>query len=281
MRAAGGEADRERAAAALVARLGAAVEPAVLDLDLIALALVHRSWSFEHGGVATNERLEFLGDSVLQLVVTEELYRRHPDLPEGRLAQARAAVVSTRALAGVAVDLDLGRCVRLGRGEEGTGGRHKASILADTTEAVLGATYLSVGPDATRAALLPLLAPLMERALTLEAGLDWKTSLQELLARRGLGAPLYRVDHSGPDHARVFTAEVVAGPVVDGAGDDEGGGDADGRGDGGQVLGTGSGASRKHAEQAAAEAAHQALTGGEGDDAGAAGAGAGTGPAGA
>lgn len=217
----------------------------MLDADLVALALVHRSWSYEHGGVATNERLEFLGDSVLQMVVTEELYRRHPDLPEGRLAQMRAAVVSTRALAGVAADLDLGRCVRLGRGEEGTGGRDKASILADTTEAVLGATYLSVGLDATRGALVPLLAPLLERALALEAGLDWKTSLQELLARRGLGAPLYRVDHSGPDHARVFTAEVV----VDG---DHGGG--------GEPLGTGSGASRKHAEQAAAEAAYLSLT---------------------
>ena len=249
-----------------MARLAAAVEPSVLDPDLVALALVHRSWSYEHGGVATNERLEFLGDSVLQMVVTEELYRRHPHLPEGRLAQMRAAVVSTRALAGVAADLDLGRCVRLGRGEEGTGGRQKASILADTTEAVLGATYLCVGLDATRGALLPLLAPLLERALALEAGLDWKTSLQELLARRGLGAPVYRVDHSGPDHARVFTAEVVVGGGV-------------------EVLGTGSGASRKHAEQAAAEAAYLAMTGGEGDEGDEAGvdeaAGTPAGPAGA
>src|SRR5262245_46472337 len=125
---------------ALVAQLGIALDPAVMEQ-----ALTHRSFAYENGGLPTNERLEFLGDSVLGLVVTETLYREHPDLPEGQLAKLRAAVVNMRALAKVGRDLGLGRFLRLGKGEEATGGRDKASILADSVEALIGAVYVDQG----------------------------------------------------------------------------------------------------------------------------------------
>ena len=132
---------------ALEAALGVAPDPALLER-----ALTHRSFAYENGGLPTNERLEFLGDSVLGLIVTDTLFRGHPDLPEGQLAKLRAAVVNMRALAGVARALDLGAYIRLGRGEEGTGGRDKASILADTLEAVIGAVYLDLGLQGRRRA---------------------------------------------------------------------------------------------------------------------------------
>nr|WP_255378350.1 ribonuclease III [Quadrisphaera sp. DSM 44207] len=207
-------------------------------------ALVHRSWAYENGGAPTNERLEFLGDAVLGLVVTEALFRRHPDLPEGRLAKLRAAVVNMRALAGVARGLDLGSCVRLGRGEEATAGREKDSILADTTEALIGAAYLSAGVEAARELVLRLVGPQLEASADLGAGLDWKTSLQELGAERGLGAVEYVVSAQGPDHAKTFTA--VARFAGSGAG---------------APTGTGGGRSKKEAEQAAAADAWRALAG--------------------
>lgn len=207
--------------------------------ELLALALVHRSWAYENGGVPTNERLEFLGDAVLGVIVTDALYRRHPDLPEGQLAKLRSAVVNMRALASVGTALGLGACVRLGRGEETTGGRAKASILADTTEAVVGAVYLSAGMDAARALVLRLVDPLLDSSASLGAGLDWKTSLQELTAARGLGALEYRITATGPDHARVFTADAVVG---------------------GTPAGTGGGGSKKEAEQAAAADAYRNLS---------------------
>lgn len=207
---------------------------------LLELALVHRSWAYENGAVPTNERLEFLGDAVLGIVVTDALFRRHPDLPEGQLAKLRSAVVNMRALATVAEALGLGSCVRLGRGEEATGGRQKVSILADTTEAVIGAVYLSAGMDPTRELVLRLVGPLMESSANLGAGLDWKTSLQELTAARGLGALEYRITGTGPDHARVFTADAVVG---------------------GAPAGTGVGGSKKEAEQAAAADAYGNLAG--------------------
>src|SRR3954470_15264249 len=111
--------------------------------DLVQRAVTHRSYAYENGGLPTNERLEFLGDSVLGLVVTEELYRRHPDLPEGQLAKLRAAVVNSRALAEVARALDVGRFLRLGRGEEASGGGGKASVLADAPAALPRAPFLS------------------------------------------------------------------------------------------------------------------------------------------
>src|ERR671921_2126899 len=132
-----------------------------LEPGLLERALTHRSYAYENGGLPTNERLEFLGDAVLGLVVTAALYRRHPDLAEGQLAKLRAAVVNMRALAGVARELGLGRWLRLGRGEETTGGRDKNSILADTTEALLGAVYLDRGVAAALALVQRLFGPLM------------------------------------------------------------------------------------------------------------------------
>jgi ribonuclease III len=208
---------------------------ATLSPDLLELAVTHRSYAYEHGGLPTNERMEFLGDAVLGLVVTESLYRRYPDVAEGHLAKMRASIVNARALAEVARALDLGAILRLGRGEEITGGRDKSSILADTLEAVIGAVYLQHGLVASEALVHRLFDPLIERAATLGAGLDWKTSLQELTASLDLGAPEYAVDESGPDHAKAFSARVL---VRD------------------EVVGRGDGRSKKEAEQQAAEAAY-------------------------
>ena len=209
-----------------------------VDAGLLERALTHRSYAYENGGLPTNERLEFLGDSVLGLVVTDTLYRTHPDLPEGQLAKLRASVVNMRALAGVGRGLGLGDYVYLGRGEESTGGRDKASILADTVEAVLGAVYLDGGMTAAADLVHRLIDPLLEQAAQLGAGLDWKTSLQEMTSIAGLGVPDYVIEEEGPDHAKVFTARSrVAG----------------------EVLGTGTGRSKKEAEQQAAATAWRTL----------------------
>jgi ribonuclease-3 len=221
----------------LEAALGVAVEPGLLEKSL-----THRSFAYENGGLPTNERLEFLGDSVLGLVVTTALFHDHPDLPEGRLAKLRASVVNSRALADVARRLGpqgLGAYLFLGRGEETTGGRDKESILADTLEAVLGAIYLQYGLDIAGDVVHRLFDPVMAQAARLGAGLDWKTSLQELTATRGLGVPDYQIDQTGPDHAKTFTAwAVVAGSRFGGV----------------------QGRTKKEAEQKAAEAAFEALT---------------------
>ena len=214
----------------------------MLDAELLDRALTHRSYAYENGGLPTNERLEFLGDAVLGLVVTDALYRDHPDLPEGQLAKLRASVVNMRALAGVARSLGagagagsggLGAHLRLGRGEEVTGGRDKASILADTLEAVLGAVYLQYGLATAGAVVHRLFDPLLADAAQRGAGLDWKTSLQELTAMLGLGVPEYAVSEEGPDHAKSFTAIARVS---------------------GESLGSGAGRSKKEAEQKAAEA---------------------------
>jgi ribonuclease-3 len=202
-------------------------------------ALTHRSYAYENGGLPTNERLEFLGDSVLGLVVTDTLYNGHPTLPEGQLAKLRAAVVQMGALAEVARQLKLGAYVRLGRGEEGTGGRDKPSILADTLEAVIGATYVDCGLEAASGLVHRLFDPVIERSARLGAGLDWKTSLQELTALHGLGVPVYNVTDTGPDHQKVFRAVVEVG---------------------GRPLGDGEGRSKKAAEQLAAEVAWRAIS---------------------
>ncbi len=201
-------------------------------------ALTHRSYAYEHGGLPTNERLEFLGDSVLGLVVTDTLYRTHPDLPEGQLAKLRAAVVNMRALAGAGRTLRLGDYVFLGRGEESTGGRDKDSILADTVEAVIGAVFVDRGLPAAAGLVHRLIDPLMRDTQTLGAGLDWKTSLQELTASAGEGVPEYVVVEDGPDHAKSFTATARVG---------------------GQPLGVGRGNSKKQAEQEAAATAWAAV----------------------
>ncbi|GAA5027866.1 ribonuclease III [Microbacterium fluvii] len=210
-----------------------------IDSELLSLALTHRSYAYENGHLPHNERLEFLGDSVLGQAVTVRLYTRHPDLDEGALAKRRAAVVSTVALAEVARGIGLGAHVLLGRGEELTGGRDKDSILADTTEALIGATYLSAGPDAATALVLRLVQPLLDDPERYGAAMDPKTALQELTAAMSAPAPAYEVTATGPDHSREFTATVAAGDIV----------------------GTGVGTSKKQAEGAAALAAWRLLSG--------------------
>ena len=194
--------------------LRAALGDPVLDPELLQRALTHRSFAYENGQIPTNERLEFLGDSVLGIVVTETLYLAHPDFSEGRLAKLRAAVVNARALADVAREIQLGQHIKLGRGEETTGGRDKASILSDTVEAVIGAIHLSGGLDEAATVIHRLFDPVMEAAASMGAGLDWKTSLQELTAECGLGVPEYVMTSSGPDHEKTFTAQAqVAGEL--------------------------------------------------------------------
>jgi ribonuclease-3 len=189
--------------------------------ELLTMALTHRSYAYENGGLPTNERLEFLGDAVLGLTVTEELYYRHPDRPEGDLAKLRASIVNTQALADVGRNLaddGLGAYLLLGKGEENSGGADKASILADGVESLLGAIYLEHGIAVTREAILRLFSTLLDTAPTLGAGLDWKSSLQELTASRGMGAPSYVVTSTGPDHDKEFTAAVVVTEVQYGSG---------------------------------------------------------------
>ncbi|NBV89930.1 MAG: ribonuclease III [Actinobacteria bacterium] len=217
----------------LFARLGLSVKT-----ELIELALTHRSYAYESGGIPTNERLEFLGDSVLSIIITDKLYADFPELPEGQLAKMRSAVVNARALATVARELHLGDYLLLGKGEEATGGRDKSSILADTVEAVIGAIYLSGGLDAAKTFVLNNFAELLVEAETLGAGLDWKTSLQELTAELGIGVPHYIITQHGPDHAKEFAAQVELGD---------------------QLYGHGTGSNKKEAEQLAAASAYAEL----------------------
>lgn len=212
-----------------------------LSDELLTVALTHRSFAFENGGLPTNERLEFLGDAVLGLVITEELFRRHPDRPEGDLAKLRSSIVNTNALAGVARELcgdGLGHHLLLGRGELNTGGADKSSILADGMESLIGAVYVEHGMETARTMVLKLFGGLLDSAASLGAGLDWKTSLQELATERGLGRPVYTATGTGPDHDKQFTAEVI---VM------------------GTVYGTGAGRTKKEAEQKAAAQAWTAL----------------------
>ncbi len=209
-----------------------------LDPEILERALTHRSYAYENGGLPTNERLEFLGDSVLGVVVTETLYRTHPELSEGRLAKLRAAVVNARALAEVGRKIGLGEHIKLGRGEETTGGREKASILSDTVEAVIGAVHVSGGIEVASEVVHRLFDPMMAAAADLGAGLDWKTSLQELAAAQSLGVPEYVISDDGPDHMKTFTAQVRVGT---------------------QLYGLGVGRSKKEAEQLAAETAYGEL----------------------
>jgi ribonuclease III len=201
------------------------------DQGLWEMALTHRSFAFERGLTLTNERLEFLGDAVLGLVITDLAYRQFPDLSEGELAKLRAATVKMSTLADVARQLGLGELVRLGRGEEMSGGRDKASILADCMEAVLGAVYLDRGLDHTRALIERLFWPRMAAYVRGEGDRDHKMALQELASREFSVAPEYRVVSEGPDHAKEFTATVYLK---------------------GEVHGSGRGRSKKEAEQQAA-----------------------------
>lgn len=209
-----------------------------LDSELLVLALTHRSFAFEAGGIATNERLEFLGDAVLEIIVTEYLFRNFPGHPERHLSKMRAATVSQAALAQVARTISIGDFVLLGVGENRTGGREKDSILSDTFEALLGATYLCHGLSKTREVALKLLAPLLRDVLSRGAHTDWKTTLQELCNRFEIDTPEYRVTSSGPDHNRHFECECLVR---------------------GEVLGHGEGPSKKVAEHSSAQQATMAL----------------------
>ncbi len=181
-----------------------------LDDHLLDLALTHRSYAYEHGQIPHNERLEFLGDAVLGLGVTDHLFATYPDYPEGQLAKLRAAVVSSVSLADIARDLKIGPMIKLGRGEIATGGDDKTSILADTMEALIGAVHLT-SPEGARALIHHLFIPHIEHAATLGAGLDWKTSLQEIAAAHGLGVVAYETSDTGPDHDKRFAARAVIG----------------------------------------------------------------------
>jgi ribonuclease-3 len=209
-----------------------------IDAELLELAFTHRSFAYEAGLTATNERLEFLGDSVLGMIVTEELYRKYPDLDESRLSPLRSGIVNMRALADIARTLDLGKYIRLGKGEEVTNGRDKNSLLADAFEALIGALYISAGFEKTADCLLRLVAPTLTNAMALGAGLDGKTALQELVASLGKSTLEYQVTESGPDHDKSFEAVAIVG---------------------GEAIATGLGKSKREAEQAAARSAFNIL----------------------
>lgn len=221
------------AAAELLDRLGVELDP-----ELLVLALTHRSFANEAGGIPTNERLEFLGDSVLSIVVTEHLYRSYPDKSEGDLAKTRAASVSQTALAEIARGLELGGYLLLGKGELSAGGRDKDSILADTLEALFGAIYLAHGLEPARAVIGKLLRATVAQSVELGVRSDYKTAVQELAVTLGSGEPTYEVTGEGPDHARRYAATLH----LDGT-----------------AWGTGVGTSKKRAEQQAAEVAYHAL----------------------
>jgi ribonuclease-3 len=205
---------------------------------LLRQALAHRSWCAEFPGNASNERLEFLGDAVLGWTIADIVYRRFPELPEGKLTDLRKAVVNAGALASAAVDLGLGPELLLGKGEAAAGGRHKSSILSDAMEAVIGAVYLDGGTEPARELITNLLLARLEEAVTRLGGLDHKTALQELSAQLFEQPPVYVVRSDGPDHAKRFEADVH----IDGT-----------------TWGTGEGRSKKQAEQAAAREACAAL----------------------
>ncbi len=189
-----------------LASFGVTVRPELLDL-----ALTHRSWAYEHKAAPHNERLEFLGDSVLGLAVTSRLYADFPALTEGQLTMRRAAIVSSNALSGIARTIGLGEHIKLGRGEKRSGGREKDSILADTVEAIIGAVYLSEGPAAADRFVRELTDPLFANIEHLVVLFDPKTTLQEEAVARGEGFPSYTVEGSGPNHERLYTAKVTLG----------------------------------------------------------------------
>lgn len=209
-----------------------------LPADLLELALTHRSYANELGFLPNNERLEFLGDAVLGLSVAGRLFDVYPSRPESDISKMRASIVSRYALAEVAQEIGLGQYVLLGKGELLTGGREKASILADTMEAMLGAIYRAHGFEVARDAVLRLFESRIQQASAEDRHLDWKTSLQERLAELKFPVAQYVAESTGPDHERVFTSRVLVGD---------------------QELGRGTGRSKKSAEQIAAKQAVDTL----------------------
>jgi ribonuclease-3 len=218
----------------LTARIG--IE---LSEQLLIKSLTHRSFAYENNLTDTNERLEFLGDSVLGVIITAELFNKFPDAPEGELAKLRAAIVNSRALAAVARAIGLGEFILLGKGEEASGGKDKSSILADAVEAILGAIYLEHGLQPTTEVILRLFSPIINNANSIEATLDWKTSLSEVISSKELAEPEYQISESGPDHDKSFQAVIT---IL------------------GKVVSTGEGKSKKTAEQNAAKSAFEILT---------------------
>jgi ribonuclease-3 len=208
------------------------------DGSLLFQSLCHRSWCAENPGSNSNERLEFLGDAVLGLVVTDHLFRTYPEMPEGELAKVRASVVNSAALAELAGELDVGAALMLGKGEDQSGGREKPSILADAAEALIGAVYLDRGWVAAAAMVMRLLGDRIEVAAAGPGGQDYKTRLQELCARQFDQLPSYSLRDEGPDHAKAFEAVVYVH---------------------GRPQGFGRGRSKKQAEQAAAREAWEGL----------------------
>ncbi len=206
---------------------------------MLELALTHRSHAYESGGTLTNERLEFLGDSVLGLIVTQELYLRFPELDESRLSPLRSGIVNMRALADIARTLNLGEYMRLGKGEEVTGGRDKNSLLADALEALIGAIYLEAGMATATTVVSNLISETLDDAMSRGAGLDGKTALQELCAAQGKGVPEYVVSETGPDHDKSFSAIAMVS---------------------GEAIAEGAGKSKREAEQLAARSAYEILS---------------------
>ena len=206
---------------------------------MLELAFTHRSFAYETGLTATNERLEFLGDSVLGLIVTEELYLKYPDLDESRLSPLRSGIVNMRALADIARTLELGKYIRLGKGEEVTNGRDKNSLLADALEALFGAIYLECGFETTTRVVNALIKETLDSAMAKGAGLDGKTALQELVASMSKGSPEYLVTETGPDHDKSFTAVAMVS---------------------GESIAEGHGKSKREAEQSAARTAFEILS---------------------
>jgi ribonuclease III len=227
---------------ALAAELSRAVGVEFVDSRFAVTSLTHRSYAFERGLTVTNERLEFLGDAVLGVVVTDLAFRSFPELPEGELAKLRAATVNMTSLADVAAERGLGDLVLLGKGEELSGGRFKASILADAMEAVLGAVYLDRGLDVAAELIVRLFQPRMEAYARGEGDRDYKTVLQELSAQEVGSVPDYRVAARGPDHQKEFTATVFLA---------------------GEPWGRGTGRSKKEAEQQAAHEAYVRIQAGD------------------
>lgn len=224
--------------ATLVGRLGYDVS----DHELVGRALTHRSWCAEHDGFVSNERLEFLGDSVLGLVVTDEIYRRFGDASEGLLSRVRASVVCSPALAEMATDLGVGPALLLGKGEAASGGRTRPSILADAMEAVIGAVYLDGGSAAATEVVLRLVCPRLENA----GAQDHKSLLHELMAKERQQQVAYEITEDGPEHDKTFRAVVVIN---------------------GRAAGLGTGRTKKQAEQAAAHEAWVQLEHQRGDTA--------------
>ena len=202
-----------------------------INRELLKLAMTHRSYSYEHGNIPNNERLEFLGDSVLGFVVTSHIYETLSDLPEGEMTKVKNAVVSARALAVVAAELGLGEYLLLGKGELATDGRNKPNLLADAFEAILGAAYMSNGFDAARALVEKFVFPLLENPDEIRANSDPKTTLQERIQALGRGTPTYKTRFEGPDHDRDYFSTLLIN---------------------GEEISNGEGRTKKNAETAAA-----------------------------